>query len=133
PRFKFPLKDRTTWTHCLPENFVSRRISQEHRMSLDPRKAFALQLKDPRYPSEAPYAPSEPYPERPSKEEKLSVFNPVYGGLRALFQDMGLDLMHFGAPEWNPLGDWIKPGQNVVLKPNLVIHFHEQGGSMESV
>jgi uncharacterized protein (DUF362 family) len=41
---------------------------------------------------------------------------------------MGLDAGAFGTPEWNPLGDVIRRGDTVVLKPNLVSHFNHGSG-----
>jgi uncharacterized protein (DUF362 family) len=35
---------------------------------------------------------------------------------------LALDAKHYGTPEWNPLGELIRPGDRVVLKPNLVSH-----------
>lgn len=46
--------------------------------------------------------------------------NPVYEAVEALFRRLGLDEARAGAPEWNPLGDLIQPGDRVVVKPNLV-------------
>jgi len=54
--------------------------------------------------------------------------NPVYALVSRLFQSLGLDAGHCGTPEWNPLGELIRPGHKVVIKPNLVTdrHFHER-------
>jgi uncharacterized protein (DUF362 family) len=46
--------------------------------------------------------------------------NPVYEAVEALFKALGLDRGRAGAPEWNPLGDLIAPGDRVIIKPNLV-------------
>ncbi|HTY60835.1 MAG TPA: DUF362 domain-containing protein [Acidobacteriota bacterium] len=46
---------------------------------------------------------------------------------------MGFHPNAFGTPGWNPFGDFIFPGQTVLIKPNLVRHIHTQGGSIESV
>ena len=40
---------------------------------------------------------------------------------------MGLDRDNFGEPSWNPFGTVIKPGYNVLIKPNLVISDHPSG------
>ncbi len=42
--------------------------------------------------------------------------------LRKLFRDAQLDSVHYDTAEWNPLGDLIRPGANVVLKPNWVLN-----------
>lgn len=44
--------------------------------------------------------------------------------LDLLFQRMGL-------PRENPLGAVLRPGQRVVVKPNLVFHRHYRGGSLD--
>jgi uncharacterized protein (DUF362 family) len=46
--------------------------------------------------------------------------NPVYAAVESLLQRLGLDAARAGAPEWNPLGYLISPGDRVVIKPNLV-------------
>ena len=56
--------------------------------------------------STAPYAPDEAYPEFPSLlVGKIS--NPVFGLVRGVLRDMGLDAAHFDTPQWNPLGDLV--------------------------
>jgi len=37
---------------------------------------------------------------------------------------LGLDSQNYGKPNWNPLGGLIKPGETVLLKPNLIAHSH---------
>ncbi|MCI0568759.1 MAG: DUF362 domain-containing protein [Acidobacteria bacterium] len=44
-------------------------------------------------------------------------------------RELGLDAANFGTQDWNPFGDIVKPSQVVVLKPNLVKHFHPMGDS----
>lgn len=46
--------------------------------------------------------------------------NPVYEAVTSLFMALGLDKARAGTPEWNPLGDLIRPGDRVIVKPNLV-------------
>lgn len=67
------------------------------------------------------FSPSEPYPEYPH-EHLADEKNYVYAMIRDGFASLGMDRKHFGTPEWNPLGDIIKPGQSVLIKPNWVIH-----------
>jgi len=45
-----------------------------------------------------------------------------YDAVRNTFVLLGLDAEHYGTPEWNPLGGIIRPGDRVVIKPNLVVH-----------
>ncbi|MFQ5900480.1 MAG: DUF362 domain-containing protein, partial [Thermodesulfobacteriota bacterium] len=46
--------------------------------------------------------------------------NPVYRAVEEVFLQLGLDRDHYGTFLWNPLGDLIKPGQKVAIKPNFV-------------
>ena len=46
--------------------------------------------------------------------------NPVYAAVEALFRRLELDSEHAGSSDWNPLGDLIRPGDKVIVKPNLV-------------
>jgi uncharacterized protein (DUF362 family) len=47
---------------------------------------------------------------------------------------MGLDTEHYGSSRWNPLGQYIKPGQTVLIKPNLVLdHSKKKGEDFYSV
>lgn len=77
-----------------------------------------------RYPTGgAPFRPQVAYPEYPFGSESISsVENPVYAGVRDLFRLSGLDPENYGLIWWNPLGEWIKPGMHVLVKPNLVMH-----------
>lgn len=65
------------------------------------------------------FAPSQRYPEYIwddiSKEK-----NDIYDMVRECLHGYGLDREHFGTAVWNPLGDIIKRGDTVVLKPNWV-------------
>ncbi len=76
------------------------------------------------YPSAAPYDPATRYPEYPAAAEVSSESNEVYAAVRETLRLAELDPEHFGTPEWNPLGRWVKPGQTVMLKPNLVKEAH---------
>lgn len=53
----------------------------------------------------------------------------VYDGVRNLLLCMGLDKKNQGTKKWNPFGDFIKPGDKVVIKPNLVTHKNGSGES----
>lgn len=75
------------------------------------------------YPdSESLYSPSTSYPEYIfeliNKKE-----NQVYDMVRNCFCKMGLDIEHYNQRSWNPLGEYIKPGETVLLKPNMVKHY----------
>jgi uncharacterized protein (DUF362 family) len=53
---------------------------------------------------------------------RLSGTNHVYRAVRSLFREAGLDGSRYGTRHWNPLGDVIRPGDKVALKPNWVSH-----------
>lgn len=83
------------------------------------------------YPNhEYHYSPSEHYPEYPYEE--ISPYpNSAYDKIRRLFHTLNLDENHYGLPEWNPLGDFIRPGDRVLIKPNFVMHYNKnkEGGT----
>jgi uncharacterized protein (DUF362 family) len=85
----------------------------------DPR--VAVVRGEPRYPSVAPYPPSDSYPEWPGGPLGTED-NPAFRAVRSALQTLGLDAQRYGTSEWNPLRDLIRPGETVVLKPNLVLH-----------
>lgn len=73
----------------------------------------------------SPYHPPERYNELAFlPPDALSRENSVYAGVRRVLAGMGLDAERFGRPEWNPMGAFVRPGQTVVIKPNLVRHFN---------
>lgn len=78
---------------------------------------------DAAYPEVAPFDPSEPFPEL-AGGALLSRPNVVFSAVRETMRLAGLDAARFGAPDWNPLGRWITPGQTVLLKPNFVREKH---------
>lgn len=72
------------------------------------------------------FNPSENYPEYPFGDTEInSHTNDAYDLVRTCLADMKLDTEHFGKPNWNPLGAYIKPGNFVIVKPNLVMHINE--------
>lgn len=79
------------------------------------------------YPERPPFHPPEQYPEYPFSSDAMDEKNYVYSAVRCLFYLLEMDREHFGSRTWNPLGKIIKPGDNVVLKPNLVISEHPDG------
>src|SRR5579862_1062081 len=76
-----------------------------------------------RYPEQPPYSPSQAYPEY-SFAHLATEANPAYEAVRASFQIAGLDSANLGTAKWNPLGDLIRPGETVLLKPNMVHQRH---------
>lgn len=77
-----------------------------------------LQTETLDYPNSAPFNPPERYSEYPFNE--IDPDNKIYGSVRKLLFSLGLDKENFGQKTWNPLGDIIRPGNTVVIKPNLV-------------
>lgn len=92
----------------------------------------AVCLGDARYCSAAPYHPSEAYPESPFPGVVGADDNPAYRLVRELLRRLGLDAARFGTPAWNPLGELVRPGQTVLLKPNFVVSRHARGGDLFS-
>ncbi len=76
------------------------------------------------YPADAPYNPSEKFPEYPFTDNISSGSNFVYTAIRQLFIELEYDKENIGKGDWNPLGHLIKPGMTVVLKPNFVRSRH---------
>lgn len=76
------------------------------------------------YPSDAYlWSPDEYYPEYLwSGHDVRNEKNSVYGAIRKMLENMNLDKENYGSRHWNPLGEYIRPGQTVVLKPNFVMH-----------
>jgi uncharacterized protein (DUF362 family) len=76
-----------------------------------------------------PFSAPEAYPELRALagSDTLDPTNRVYPLVRQALQDLGLDAARAGTDRWNPLGDIIRAGDTVLLKPNLVRHFHGYG------
>ena len=92
-----------------------------------------VKTKSPVYPRIAPFHPSERFPEYPFGDLS-SEPNAVYTGLRNLLATLRLDEAHFDTKSWNPLGEVITPGDNVVIKPNFVMDRHiSPGGNYDCV
>lgn len=85
------------------------------------------------YPIDVPFRPHVRYPEFEGRVPLGEEPNQIYSLCRTLFIGLGLDKDNFGSSEWNPLGDIVKPGMKVLLKPNLVRHLHMRGGVYQSV
>jgi uncharacterized protein (DUF362 family) len=84
------------------------------------------------YSPDPPFHPDRRYPEAPFAD--LSPHsNPAYGAVRAALWRLGLDSARWGSPGWNPLGDLIRPGEHVVLKPNLIRESHTDRDEWEQV
>ena len=77
------------------------------------------------YLSEPPYMTSCCYPEYPFGSDIPAKANPAYEGVRDALRLLGLDAANYGHKEWNPLGEFVHPGNTVVLKPNFIRHFRD--------
>ncbi|MBR0091376.1 MAG: DUF362 domain-containing protein [Lachnospiraceae bacterium] len=93
------------------------------------RKGIAIiHRKEACYPAQThTYAPSEAYPEYRGGDIAPGT-NSVYDMVREGFRALHMDREHFGTPEWDPLGEVIRPGDTVLLKPNFVMHENPAGG-----
>lgn len=78
------------------------------------------------YGRNAPFHPPERYPEYPF--EDIDAENQCYGRVRELFYRLGMDRGNYDTPGWNPLGEVIKPGDSVLIKPNFVSHRAPKNG-----
>jgi uncharacterized protein (DUF362 family) len=72
----------------------------------------------------APFSPGEAYPEYRFGDVSGEP-NAAYAGVRSTLRLLGLDAAGYGTSEWNPLGEIVRPGETVVLKPNFVRDFRE--------
>ncbi|MBU0677415.1 MAG: DUF362 domain-containing protein [Verrucomicrobia bacterium] len=76
------------------------------------------------YPERSPYHPGEGYPEYPFGSENTGGDNAVYEAVRQSFHLLGYDKEHYGERVWNPLGQIVRPGDVVFIKPNMIAHKH---------
>lgn len=85
---------------------------------------YFLYYQDCQYPTIPPYHPEEKYPEYPFEfvENTNSDKNDIYRMIRELLVNCNMDIENYNSVEWNPLGMYIKPGDTVLIKPNLVRH-----------
>jgi uncharacterized protein (DUF362 family) len=75
------------------------------------------------YLNTAPFHSQHRYPEY-SWSETVSEPNAGYEAVRGCLDLAGLDAMHYGTSGWNPLAELIRPGETVLLKPNMVHQRH---------
>jgi len=81
----------------------------------------AVWQQSTRYSSIPPFHPPEPYPELGfCAGVRFDESNEAYASVRHLFRLLGYDSPHYSSPNWNPLAWLIKPGDSVLLKPNLI-------------
>ncbi|MDD5362986.1 MAG: DUF362 domain-containing protein [Ignavibacteria bacterium] len=79
------------------------------------------------YP-EFPFNPPEIFPEFSSFDYmKINSGNKIYSAVRDLLVNFEFDKNNIGNENWNPFGDFVKEGQKILIKPNLVTHYHVKG------
>jgi uncharacterized protein (DUF362 family) len=83
------------------------------------------------YPDK-PFGPSEKYPEYFFSDISGSR-NHVYDSIRESLSILGLDRDRFGTKAWNPFKTLIKPGDRVLIKPNLVTSRHGEDKNIFSI
>ena len=75
------------------------------------------------------FLPDSVYPETPFKKKRgVDSSNYVYKMLRDAFISLDLDKENADSADWNPLKSYVKPGNTVVIKPNLVLHKNYRKG-----
>ncbi len=81
------------------------------------------------YPQkETLFRPDTAYPEYYFGTDHVSEEkNEVYNAVRESLHLLGLDAEHYGTSEWNPLVDFVKPSDTVLIKPNLVMDVNRSG------
>lgn len=77
---------------------------------------------DGHYHENPPFHPSGSVPECPFSGR--SPGNPAYELVRSALHRLGWDAGNFGTAGWNPLAALVRPGDTVLLKPNLVVDRH---------
>ena len=79
--------------------------------------------KESEYPRQG-FHPHVCYPEYRYGKNEIQEKNDVYQMVRNCLIGMNLDIGHLGTKMWNPLGKYINPGDNVLIKPNWVMHYN---------
>ena len=79
-----------------------------------------------------PFSPHQHYPEYPFADVGPRP-NLVYDLVRNCLIQLGLDKERAGTSFWNPLGELIRPGDRVVVKPNWVMHENRGSGSLNAL
>ena len=86
------------------------------------------------YGTDRPFSPSVLYPEYPFSDlMRPGNKNPSYDAVRNFLHLSGMDAQHFGTRRWNPLGELIRPGETVLIKPNFVLHENHSGETVDCV
>lgn len=92
------------------------------------KKVCLNQMTGASYPDKKTFfRPDTAYPEYIFPSDISGGNNDVYKMIRDSFHMLGMDDSNYGTKNWNPLGEKIKPGDNVLIKPNMVLHFNSSG------
>jgi len=97
------------------------------------RRVVAYRDPELRYPQASPFDPDQAYPEYPFAATMVCAENRVYGAVRQLLYESGLDRSRFDTAQWNPLGDLVGEGGTVLIKPNWVRHYHVRDADLFSI
>lgn len=86
----------------------------------------------------SPQGPYPDFPYGPSTATGVSdlataVAQDPYAAVEKCLELLGLDRGHIGSPAWNPMAEFIRPGQQVLIKPNWVLHKNVFGGDLFGV
>jgi uncharacterized protein (DUF362 family) len=93
------------------------------------------QSRSASYPKVSPFHPAIAYPElgRLSPHASVDPANEVYGCVRESLRLLKLDAANYGSARWNPLREFVRPGDQVLIKPNWVCHKHDLNDSWEQL
>lgn len=90
--------------------------------------AFVQNKSVKKYCQQIPFDPPVAYLELPFIN-KIDYQNTIYQMVRDLFVKLELDKANIDTPRWNPFRDIVRPGNKVLIKPNLVTSSHYLGPS----
>lgn len=94
----------------------------------------AINISNLQYPSLCPFNPDQIYPElKGMYDYTADSNNKVYGAVRDLLVSLELDGNNIGKATWNPFSDFIRQGDKVVIKPNLVLHHNRNKSDISAV
>lgn len=79
---------------------------------------YFVYYPDCQYPNTPPFNPDERYAEYPFGIDNVeSGFrNDIYRMIREIFVNSCMDIANYKSSMWNPLGEYIKPGNIVLMK-----------------
>ena len=93
---------------------------------------YIIDTKHTKYNNNVVFNPSKKYPE--GLNINISSDPLIYDKVRELFLTMKLDKKNIGTDYWNPFSEFIRNGNTVVIKPNLVKHINSSiSGTTDSL